>query len=155
MCDPTEAKARSPVNFLADWDTDGTRADLFQGEVWTGSLRLVDAWFTPGSRTPQSAWVVDWRHEGGAGLAEQTLIELDGEPALEKKRRTELVQSVCVRIGDQAEPSPAAFGAVSTGLDSIQGLRDRIEAISHALQHAEHPLVEAARIDEEWAELKS
>lgn len=142
------------MDLLAVWDPGGARADLYRDDNWIGSLRLVDAWFMAESRIPQRAWVIEWQVEGGAISAEQALVELGGQPALDEGRKTELLELGCSLIRDRAASPLAPFGAVSTDIDLSQGLRDRIEAISHALQHAEHRLHEAARITEEWGGVK-
>jgi hypothetical protein len=139
----------------AAWDEDGARADLYRDGSWIGSLRLVDGWFTPGSREPRAAWVAEWPAERKPYLPTRALVELDGEPALGEVKRTELAELGETLIEDRpASDTPAPFGVGSTTLDSAKGLRDRIEAVSHALQHAEGRLHDAARITEEWGGVK-
>lgn len=150
MDEPVATGACAPTEVLADWDPDGARADLYRGEDWIGSLRLLDAWFTAGSRIPQSAWVVEWQVGKGPTISEQALVELDGKPALDAERKADLARRGCALIGDRIQLPPAPFGVVSTDLGSSLGLCDRIQAISHALQSAEHRLDGAARITEEW-----
>jgi hypothetical protein len=137
------------------WDEDGARADLYRDGNWIGSLRLVDSWFTAGSREPRAAWVAEWPAEREPFWPTRALVELDGEPALEEDKRTELAERGESLI-EERPPSdtPAPFGVGSTTLDSAEGLRDRIEAVSHALQHAEVRLHDAARITEEWGGVK-
>lgn len=153
MDEPAATGACAPSEVLADWDPDGARADLYRGDAWIGSLCLLDAWFTTRSRTPRSAWVIEWQVGSGPRLSEQALVELDGKPALDGEQKADLARRACALIGDRIQPPPA-FGAVSTDVESSQGRCDRIKAISHALQGAEHRLDAAARITEEWGGVK-
>jgi hypothetical protein len=154
MNDPLAPGPLAAADVRADWDPNGSCADLYQGAVWIGSLRLLDAWFTAGSRIPQKAWVVEWQVESRATVFERALVELGASSALDEERKADLARRARALIGERVQSSPAPFGAVSTDLDSSQGLRDRIEAISHALQAAQHRLGEDARITEEWGGVK-
>jgi hypothetical protein len=121
-----------------------------RGETWIGKLRHRDDWFLAGSRAPEQAWVVEWRSRRPGWHFEQALVELGSETAADARRRADLVARAKVLIVGPAQARPGPFAIPSTDLGSSQGLRNRIEAISHALQSAEHRLGEAAKITEEW-----
>jgi hypothetical protein len=133
-----------------EWDPDWTRAAFYREEVWRGSLRHRDDWFLPGARAPEPAWVVEWRSDRPGWHFEQALVELGVGAAGDEERRADLASRARALIEAPLDEPPGPFAIPSTDLDSSQGLRDRIEAISHALQSAEHRLGEAARITEEW-----
>ena len=136
--------------FQAEWDPDGSRADLYRGDTWIGTLRWRNDWFADGSRLPEPGWVVEWRSEVPGWPVGQALVEPGVEPARDGARRTDLANRARALIDAPEEPAPRPFGVPTTDLVSGGGLRDRIETISHALQASEHRLGEAARITEDW-----
>jgi hypothetical protein len=138
----------------AEWDGSGTRATLYRGEEWVGTLRWRDDWFLSQSQVPEPAWVVEWRSERPGWYFEQALVELGAGAADDDGRRADLVGRAMALIEKPAGPAPEPFAIPATNRDSSEGLRNRIEAISHALQSAEHRLGEAARITEEWAGMR-
>lgn len=136
--------------FHAEWETDGSRAALYTGEAWIGTLRRRENWFADGARLPEPGWVVEWTSAVPGWPVGQALVERGIEPAGDEARRADLATRARALIEAPQEPPPDPFGIPSTDLVSSRGLRDRIEAISHALQSAEHRLGEATKITEEW-----
>lgn len=138
----------------AEWDASGTRATLYREEDWIGTVRCRDDWFLNQSQLPEPAWVVEWRSERPGWHFEQALVELGAGAADDDGRRADLVRRATALIEKPPELGPKPFAIPATDRDSAEGLRNRIEAISHALQSAEHRLDEAARIKEEWAGMR-
>jgi hypothetical protein len=139
------------LEIAAEWDPSGRRAILHRGDNWIGALRCRDDWFTDGSKAPESAWVVEWRSRRPGWYFEQALVELGAQAANDERRRDDLAMRAAALIDQPLGSPPEPFAVPSTDRDSSDGLRNRIEAISQALQDAEHRLDEAARVTEEWA----